>query len=197
MVRRMLIYGGLTFGLLLLAIALNALITGSLIAVPHAIWRVPILAKSLVIGLVYDRFHMVRYAVDSRIGIVVLFSLVILEQIKPGIIVRGLGAIATRILKTIRQPIKWQWTSASKQRLFLIPLLLGLWVAILVQQQKAGVLTLEASRFALRLIGFFVLFPGVMLVGIVRSPLFQSLECRWVGEDLGEISERHPCPQKT
>lgn len=194
-VKQWVMYSGLVYGLLLLAIAFNALITGSLIAFPHALLSLPILAKNLAIGLLYDRFHMVRYAVESRLGVIIVLGLVILEQIKPGIIVRGLGAIATHILKTLRQPISWQWTPASKQRLLLLPLLLGLLIAILIQQQRAGILTLEAGRFALRLIGIFVLFPGMMFAGIVRSPLFLSLEHRWVG-----INPREPRlsgPQKT
>lgn len=177
--RHTLIYAALIYGLVLLAIAFNALLTGSLLAMPQAILGLPVLAKTMIFGLLYDRFHLLRYALDSRVGVGFLASLIAVEMAKPGFVVRALGAIATRFIDFIRQPLVWHWQPVPRSTLWLMPLLLGMLGFILFQQQQAGILTWEAGQFALRLVGVFLLMPGGVFVFVVRSRWFRRLETRF------------------
>jgi hypothetical protein len=83
-----------------------------------------------------------------------------------------------RLLEFIRKPLIWQWREVSWLALALVPPLLGLLVAILFWQFQSGLLTWEAGRFALRLVGVFLLLPGLIGVMVVRSRPFQILESR-------------------
>lgn len=54
-------------------------------------------------------------------------------------------------------------------------LLLALAIALMYQYQS-GLLTWEATQFVLKLASGFILLPGIWMILIVRSPLFQAIE---------------------
>ncbi|NJN22612.1 MAG: hypothetical protein HC812_17345 [Leptolyngbya sp. RL_3_1] len=175
-VLRLLLYGGLLSGLGLLAITANAALTGSLGLMPRAILGLPMLAKTLVVGLLYDRFHMVRYGLASPVGIGLVVSLVAIEGSKPGWVLMHLGYLTNRIINAIRQPIQCQ-PPASRSLLLLLVLLMVL-LGLLWQHRQSGLLSWEAGRFALRLLGMFLVLPGLIAIGVIRSPVFQRWENR-------------------
>ncbi len=177
---RVLLYGVMVYGTLLFAIAVNAVVTGSLLAMPQAIWGLPMLAKTLCFGLLYDRFHLLRYGLDSMGGNLLAVGLVAIEVLKPGCVLNGLGILAARFVGAIRQPISWRWQQVSRRTLLLIPVLLVILGSIVWRQQQAGLLTWEAGIFALRLMSVFCLLPGVMGILIARSHGFQKLENRLI-----------------
>lgn len=176
--RRLFLFGGLLYGLGLVAIAANALLTGALLAMPGAVLGFPRLAKTIVVGLLYDRFHMVRYGLDSPVGLGGVMGLMAIEAVKPGWVFSHLGILANRLIHAMRQPIQWQWQTASNRPLLLLSLLLFVLIGILFQQQQSGLLTWEAGEFALRLVGVFLVLPGMIGVGVIRSRCFQHLEDR-------------------
>ncbi|MGD1905953.1 MAG: alpha/beta hydrolase [Leptolyngbyaceae cyanobacterium] len=99
---RLFLYGGLCFGLGLLAITANAALTGSLLQMPRAILGLPMLAKTLTVGLLYDRFHMVRYGLESPVGMGLMVGVVVLEGFKPGWVLANLGHRANRLINALR-----------------------------------------------------------------------------------------------
>ncbi|NJN29360.1 MAG: alpha/beta hydrolase [Synechococcales cyanobacterium RM1_1_8] len=179
--RQILLYGGVMVSLFVLAIALNAAVTGSLSAMPEAIWSLPKLVLNLLIGLPYHGFHRLRYDLDSLPGTILLGSIFLLETWRPGQGLRALQALGQGLLGWIRQPVNWDWQQTSWQSWTLVPLLLALLAGVWVVQFRAGALGTEAGLFVLRLFGLFLLLPGSLGVALVRSRWFQRLE-QWLGE---------------
>jgi dienelactone hydrolase len=172
------LYGGLLYGLVLLAIVSNALVTGSLIAVPSALWGLPTLAQTLLLGLPYDRFHLIRYGVAAPLGMGAMGLLLVGESVCPGIVVRVLGRLGNWGLAWLRQPLRWQGQAPSRRPWLLLPPLLLVLVGILIQQYQGGLLNGAALVLVGRLVGVLVLWPGVVVGWILRSRPFRRLEAR-------------------
>ena len=176
--RRCLLYGLLLFSLLLLAIGVNAIATGSLIAMPSALLGLPVLAQTMLLGLPYDRFHLLRYALTTTPGGMVAIALITSEMYRPGILLHRLGQWLGGAIALVQQPWDCHWRGFSWPQLGMALLLLGVLAIILIQQSRRGLLTWEAGSFALRLIGIFVVLPSLVGIGVVRSRRFQRLESR-------------------
>lgn len=172
------LYGGLLYGLVLLAIASHALVTGSLIAVPSALWGLPTLAKTLLLGLPYDRFHLIRYGLTSPLGLGGLGLLLVGETVRPGTVLRTLGRLGTWGLTWLRQPLHWRWQAPSRRQWLLLPPLLGVLGGILFQQYQLGLLNGAALALVGRLVGVLVLWPGFVGWWMLRSRPFRRLEAR-------------------
>lgn len=170
--RRLLGYITLGYGLFLLALVVNAIVAGSIGAFPSRIWGLPSLAFNLPFGLIYDRFHLLRYGVDSWIGFCLIASILLLEMRFPGTILHQMGHYANKMLGIIRQPIVWQWQRISRKTLVLLVVLVVLWIAVLVWQQQQGILTWDSVGYAMRLISVFIIFPGIIGIGLIRSRLW-------------------------
>jgi pimeloyl-ACP methyl ester carboxylesterase len=180
--RQLGLYGLLVFGLLLIAIATNALITGSLIAQPQAILSFPILAKNLTMPVLYDRAHSLSYALNSAWGLGLMVGVISLELLKPGMTYRTLDQLLRLSLTRCRQPLQWRTAKIDKRSLGLVLALGVLWIGVMVWQSQTGRWGQEMLPFAGRLLGVFVLWPLGLGLMIVRSPRFQQLERRWAGE---------------
>ena len=174
------LYGGLLYGLVLLAIVSHALVTGSLIAVPSALWGLPTLAQTLLLGLPYDRFHLIRYGVATPLGLGVMGLLLVGESVRPGTVVRALGRLGNWGLAWLRQPLRWQWQSPSRRHWLLLPPLLLVLVGILIPQYQGGLLNGAALALVGRLVGVLVLWPGGVGWWILRSRPFRRLEARLI-----------------
>ena len=169
---RLLRYITLGYGLFLLALVINAIITGSIGAFPNGIWGILNLAFNLPFGLIYDRFHLLRYGVDSGVGFCLIAAILLVEIRLPGAILHHIGQYANKILGIIRQPIVWQWQPIPRKTLVLLVVLGMLWIAVLVWQQQQGILTWDSVGYALRLIGVFIIFPVIVGIGLIRSRLW-------------------------
>ena len=90
----------------------------------------------------------------------------------PGTILHHLGHYANKILEIIRQPIVWQWQRISRKTLVVLVVLVVFWIAVLVWQQQQGILTWDSVGYAMRLISVFIIFPGIIGIGLIRSRLW-------------------------
>lgn len=179
-VRLSMLYLGLIYLVFMVAVGVHALIAGSLLAYPQAIAYFPHLVLTLPVPLIYDRVQWLRYSLNSSMGIGIVGSIIAIEMMRPGWVLFGVGKGFKKGLTFSRQPWTWQLTSTStaqsRQTLILAGLLLLVLAIALGYQYQAGILTWEATQVVLKLALGFIVLPTVLLIGIVRSPLFRAIE---------------------
>lgn len=179
--RGLVLYGGLVLMLALGAIATHALVTGSLIAYPQALWSLPGLAQNLTFPILYDRSHGLIYALNSPGGLGGLVAMVVIELARPGWLWRTATHGLALGIKRCRQPLQFTVGQPTWGNGLLVVTLGGLLVALGIWQGQAVGLNGAVLAFIGRLIGLFVLWPGLVGWAILRSPAFQALEYRWLG----------------
>lgn len=173
------LYGLLAFGLVLIAIVVNALATGSLLQEPGALLSLPILVKNLAVAMPYHGFHRLRYSLLSPLGGGLLWGLLGLELWRPGMAKVGLERLGHRVLTMVRQPVSWELGQVRWPVWLLLSLLLVILGFVVHQQLGAGVLSGEAGQFVLRIFGCFLILPGLLGGLVLRSPLWQRWERLW------------------
>jgi len=111
--------------------------------------------------------------------------IMILEIWKPGMIITGLVVVAKWLRAFLRQPMQINLQQKDSPWLFVaLPVGIFLLIVILWQQQHTGLLTVNALFFIARLTGFFIIFPGVLAILVIRSAFFSQLESRLAGKVL-------------
>lgn len=89
------------------------------------------------------------------------------------------AARAIAAARWVRQPLQIQWrTGFSRRSGLLLGGLVVLLMGILYQQAQAGAFSVDYVGSAAKLLGQMVLLPGLLIVGVMRSPWLQNLERR-------------------
>ncbi|WP_008316060.1 alpha/beta hydrolase [Leptolyngbya sp. PCC 6406] len=182
--RGAILYGCLILGLSLGAIATHALVTGSLIAYPNALWSLPSLAQNLTFPLLYDRVHGLLYVLNSPGGLGAIAAIVVGELVQPGGLRRTAGHGLAWGLARYRQPFHFKVGRPTWRSGLLVVTLGGIFGVLVIWQGQMVGLSWAVLRFIGRLVGIFVLWPSLVGWAIVRSPAFHKLENRWLGQRL-------------
>ncbi len=155
-----------------------------LMAQPGLILGLPQFMLQLPISLMYSRMQEVRallfpihsYGVMPSWGLLLLF---LPDLVKPGIVVQGSVNAAIWAARWLRQPLQIQWrTGFSRRSGLLLGGLVVLLIGILYQQAQAGAFSVDYVGSAVKLLVQMVLLPGLLIVGVMRSPWLQNLERR-------------------
>ncbi|HEY9689064.1 MAG TPA: alpha/beta fold hydrolase, partial [Coleofasciculaceae cyanobacterium] len=167
------------------AIVAVGLRSEELIANPALILNLPQFILQMPIAMIYSRMHELRSAmfpVYSH-GIVPSWTLILLflpELVKPGIVLNLLTQSAVSIVRWLRQP--WQINhlnqSSSGRSLQLLSGLSVLLTVLLYQQAQSGVLSFESAWSAMNILLRMGLLPAVLIIGILRSTIWQNIERR-------------------
>ncbi|NJL91253.1 MAG: alpha/beta fold hydrolase [Coleofasciculaceae cyanobacterium SM2_1_6] len=173
------LYGLLVYLSFVLCILLHAVASGSLIAVPAAIFYFPQFISYFGFSLAYNAYHVWKNELFSPVGISLAIVVMVLEIWKPGMMITGLVVVAKWLRAFLKQPMQINLQQKNSPWLF-VALLLGilLLIVILWQQQHTGLLTIEAIFFIARLTGFFIILPGFLAIWVMRSTFFAQLESR-------------------
>lgn len=174
----LLLYAGLIYCSVMIAVLLHALVSGSLLALPQGILGFPQLMALLPLFVLYNQFYLLKYSLLSVPGLVISGGFILYEIARPGSTLKYGEKMAVWLVKFMGQPLHFRLKQTSKASLFLLPVLLVVMVLILFRQWQDGFLTLEAVLFVAKLIGFFVLIPTALVVMGVRSSSFKALEAR-------------------
>ncbi len=187
--RRFLIYGGLSYGLFVGAIALNALVTGSLGMAPQGLWGLPRLALTYPIAFGYHSFHLLRHGLYTPLGLGVWGAILALEVVRPGSGIgwgRQLGQ-RRRVRPSVEQP-----PPSRRGLVILLPFLLLAFGGLVVYQAQQGWGSLESLGFMGRIVGILVLLPGTAAIAIIRSSQFQT----WLQRVAPESPRFYPGPTR-
>lgn len=168
-----------------LCILLHAIVSGSLLAVPAALFYFPQFIGYFGFSLAYNAYHSWKNGLFSGVGISLAIVVMILEIWKPGMMITRLIVVARWLRTFLRQPMQIKLQQKNSPWLLVaLPVGILLLIVILWQQQSTGLLTVEALFFIARLTGFFIIFPGVLAILVIRSTFFSQLESRLAAEVL-------------
>jgi pimeloyl-ACP methyl ester carboxylesterase len=179
MIRLVGLYGLIIYLSFVLCILLHAIVSGSLIAVPAAIFYFPQFISYFGFSLAYNAYHVWKNGIFAEVGISLAIVVTVLEIWKPGTMITRLVVVAKWLRAFLKQPMQINLQQKNSPWLFVaLPVGIFLLIVILWQQQHTGLLTVEAIFFMARLTGFFMIFPGVLAIWVMRSTFFEQLESR-------------------
>ncbi len=174
------LYGAVLYLMYALSLAIHGVTAGSLVAVPTGIFGFPILLGYIPFGMGYNIFYLVLHKLNSAdlqawvwAGLLLIFGA---EWSRQGIVL-GLGNhLTVWAMSLIRQPLHLQWQRPNKTTLIILPMALGVLMALVWQQWHSGLFTGEGISFAATILGFFVLLPVGLTLWILRSTWFVEWE---------------------
>ncbi|GET43530.1 hypothetical protein MiSe_83550 [Microseira wollei NIES-4236] len=108
-----------------------------------------------------------------------LFIPVLLELIKPGIILTSLERVAVRVVAWVRQPLTFNSTKISPGSIALLSGLMLVLIAVIVWRVRTGLLTQSTTVVAVRLVAQLIMLPALLL----RSSGFRWLENQCLGKN--------------
>ncbi|MDS3861404.1 alpha/beta fold hydrolase [Thermosynechococcaceae cyanobacterium BACA0444] len=182
--RTIALYGGVFYLMYSVSLVAHGLFSGSLIRVPTGFLGFPILLLYLPFGISYNLFFLLLHKLNHGQAWVWIMFLILWggELLRPGIVLHLGDWLIRGGAAWIRQPFNLQWRRPSNLALISLPIALGILGVLAWQQWQAGFFTGEAFVFAANILGFFVVLPVGLTLGILRSSWFVGLETRLEGD---------------
>ncbi len=175
---------GLYLSAIVIAYAIISLVMGwqELLTNPLYLLGLPQFLVQLPVAMIYSRvqeLHGAIFPVYSN-GLVPSWQLSLLflpELIYPSGVFRAGTRVSGWIIKWSRQPLKLEKVDRPNQKS--LQLLIGLitvFAIVLFHQIRTATIPLESGITAIILLARMALFPALIVILIVRSPQFQTLE---------------------
>ena len=177
---------GLYISAILIAYAIVSLVMRwhELLLHPAYLLGLPQFLVQLPVAMIYSRVQELNAAIFPVYsnGLVPSWQLSILflpELIYPSVILSVGTRAAVWLVRWLRQPLKLAKVDRpSKKSLQLLGGLSLVLAIVLVKQASMGALSMEYAIAAIGLLARMALFPALIVILIMRSPQFQSLEKR-------------------